>query len=183
MSRDDIINEYFEWMLNLMCSGKFAKEISYRKLFIVLHQTPFEYLLSTDSDRAEDGIGLRWKFTCRTGQQNYFTEIKEALEGPCSVLEMMIALAIRCEGTIMDSTLFGDRTRQWFWGMISSLGLSNQMDDRFDKDYVIYILDTFLKRKYQPNGKGGLFTIKNTNYDLRNVDIWRQLCWYLDAFT
>ena len=33
----------------------------------------------------------------------------------CSVLEMMIALAIRCEEHIMDDPDVGNRTGQWFW--------------------------------------------------------------------
>ena len=49
-----------------------------------------------------------------------------------------------------------------------------------DEDDVI---KRFLDRDYEPNGKGGLFTIKNCRQDLRKVEIWYQLCWYLDSFT
>lgn len=42
---------------------------------------------------------------------------------PCSVLEMIIALAIRLEEHIMDDPDIGNRTGQWFWDMIVSLGL------------------------------------------------------------
>ena len=94
---------------------------------------------------------------------------------------MMVALAIRCEETIMDDTEYGDRTGQWFWKMISSLGLSSMSDDMFDKKYATYVINRFLNREYEPNGKGGLFTINNCDEDLRNVEIWYQLCWYLDS--
>ena len=93
---------------------------------------------------------------------------------------MMIALSIRCEETIMDDPKIGDRTGQWFWGMISNLGLSSMIDKRFDEEYVWYNIERFLNRDYEADGKGGLFTIKNTNRDLRKVEIWIQLCWYLD---
>jgi hypothetical protein len=107
----------------------------------------------------------------------------EELDGPCSVLEMMIALAIRCEENIMDDPLIGDRTRQWFWSMISSLGLSGMTDTRFDNKSVDRVLETFLDRDYKPNGEGGLFTIKRCEKDLRKVEIWYQLLWYLDTIT
>ena len=104
------------------------------------------------------------------------------ITGPCSVLEMMIALAIRCEETIMDNPLYGDRTAQWFWRMMSNLGLGLMTDDIYDRDLVKQKIDRFLNREYDPDGKGGLFYIRGCAEDLRNVEIWAQLCWYLDLF-
>ena len=51
----------------------------------------------------------------------------------------------------------------------------------FDKQYVTKVIGRFLNREYEPNGKGGLFIINNCNDDLRDVEIWYQLCWYLDS--
>ena len=138
------------------------------------------FLLPKDENRAEDGIALRYRFA-----YGYHSpaSAETFLDGPCSVLEMMVALAIRCEETIMDNPLIGDRTGQWFWGMIVSLGLGSMMDDRFDEDYVDFVINRFLNREYEPNGKGGLFTIKNCVQDLRDVEIWYQICWYLDSIT
>lgn len=83
----------------------------------------------------------------------------------------------------MDDPSYGDRSLQWFWGMIVSLGLGSMTDDLYDDDYVTYVLDRFMDRKYEPNGKGGLFTIRDCDRDLRTVEIWYQLCWYLDSIT
>ena len=56
------------------------------------------------------------------------------------------------------------------------------MDDtRFDRPYVNSVVKKFLKRDYEPNGQGGLFTIKKCRDDLRDVEIWYQMCWYLDS--
>lgn len=41
-------------------------------------------------------------------------------------LEMIIALAIRLEEHIMDDPDIGNRTGQWFWDMIVSLGLGSE---------------------------------------------------------
>ena len=81
----------------------------------------------------------------------------------------------------MDDPRVGDRTGQWFWGMITNLGLGSITDDRFDEQYVDSVIIRFMERNYEPNGKGGLFTIRNCDCDLRRVDIWKQLCWYLDS--
>lgn len=172
MIYDGISNDYFDWLYNLVCGQRFSKNISYKKLLMQLHNTTFRYLIPKDENRADDGLNLRYRFM--DNADLYLTE-------PCSVLEMMIALTIRCEESIMDDPQVGDRTRQWFWSMIKSLGLNEMTDDRFDRRYTNYVVNRFLDREYEPNGEGGLFTIKNCEYDLRNVEIWYQLCWYLDS--
>lgn len=173
-------NEYYAWLIGLVC-GKYSNEDTiYSKLLECLHSTPFVYSMERDENRAEDGIDLRYRFECEcTGYANADAYI----DGPCSVLEMMVALAIRCEENIMDDANIGDRTAQWFWGMVVNLGLGPMTDDRFDERYTNDILDRFLDRDYEPDGRGGLFTVRNCDCDLRYVEIWVQLCWYLDSIT
>lgn len=134
-----------------------------------------------DRNRAEDGVDLRFRFA-----KHKRLSKNDALEWhdrtPCSVLEMMVALAIRAEEQIMDNPQVGNRTTQWFWGMISSLGLTGMSDNMFDLIDAKDIIERFLNREYSPDGKGGLFTIRDCEYDLRDVEIWTQLCWYLDRF-
>lgn len=175
---DRINNDYFDWMYELMCGHRFAKEISFRKLLMHLHRTEFVYILRRDKSRAADGVALRYRFPY---EASGIDDVSRYLDGPCSVLEMMVALAIRCEETIMDNPLIGDRTSQWFWTMLTSLGLHTQEDSQYDREYVDTILETFLNREYEPNGKGGLFTVRGCEDDLRNVEIWYQMCWYLDT--
>lgn len=174
-----IANDYFEWLSDTVCEGRYHDDISFRKLLMCLHDTEFTYLIPNDENREADGIGLRRRYALLYDHMDdlYY------LEGPCSVLEMMVALAIRCEEDIMSDTQIGNRTSQWFWNMIVSLGLGSQMDDRFDREYVEDVIHKFLNREYEPNGKGGLFTVRNCDYDLRNVEIWCQLNWYLDSFS
>ena len=182
MNIDEINNEYFEWMFHIVCNGRYDRDISYRKLLMRLHSTEFRCRLKEDENRVCDGIELRRRFSLESGfESDYLSSYLG--ENHCSVLEMILALAIRCEETIMDNPEKGNRTGQWFWGMIVSLGLGSMTDINYDADYVRDILKTFLNRDYEPNGKGGLFTIRNCNADLRRVNIWRQLCWYLDSIT
>ena len=182
MTRIDIQNRYFEWMYDLVCEDRFGDQIAYRKLLMFLHSTEFVYSVPMDGNRADNGLDLRYKFACRhTASYGHSADsIFNAITGPCSVLEMMIALSIKCE-EFMDDPSIGDRTTQWFWGMVVNLGLGAMSDDRFDSDKVRHIVNCFLTRKYQPNGEGGLFTVRNTPRDLRQVEIWHQMCWYLDS--
>lgn len=176
--KDRISNDYFEWIYNLVCGERFSEKLSYKKLLMHLHNTNFIYLIPKDGNRAQDGIDLRYRFAYE------YTDIEDAdsyLKGPCSVLEMMVALAVRCEETIMDDPTKGDRTGQWFWNMIVSLGFGGMSDDRYDRFFVDKTLDRFLSRKYEQNGKGGLFTIRNPKRDMRRIEIWYQLCDYLNS--
>ena len=176
-----INNVYFTWLCDLICRDRYSEKTSFVKLLSHLHDTEFYYVLDRDVNRAEDGIYLRYRFSYHN--TDIGDDIESYINGPCSVLEMMIALAIRCEENIMDDPTIGNRTGQWFWGMITTLGLGAMYDTQYDAEYVDEVLERFLKREYERDGTGGLFRVRNCNYDLRNVEIWYQLCWYLDSIT
>lgn len=180
MNRKELIEEYFRWMYNLVCDERYSKGLVYQKLLRHLHEVDFTYTIGMDGNRAEDGVDLRYHFG---RAHNYpYAMIADFLDDrPCSVLEMMIALSIRCEKHIMDDPSIGDRTGQWFWNMITSLDLGAMNDHRYNQEYVDQVLDRFLNRRYERNGKGGLFTVKYGKQDLRTMEIWYQMCLYLDT--
>lgn len=172
---DRVQNDYFEWMYDLVTGDRYSENISYRKLIMQLHNREFISVMPRDDNRAENGKHLRYRFALSNHLDEDLLDI-----GPCTILEMMIALAIRCEEEIMDDPDVGNRTAQWFWNMISNLGLGGMMDDQYDRNQVDDILTTFLNREYEPDGRGGLFRIRNCKHDLRDVEIWCQMCWYLN---
>ena len=177
MIEDRLANEYFEWMYHLVCDDQYSKRTSFRKLLCHLHDTKFFYILPMDGNRAEDGVELRYKFAQSCGYDYHL--IATYLDvTPCSVLEMMIALAMRCEDHIMGDPDLGDRLGQWFWSMIVNLKLGSMCDERYDKYRVDEALHIFLNRQYDRNGDGGLFKVE-CPYDLRDIEIWYQMCWYL----
>lgn len=183
MGRDELIHAYFKWMYNLVCKDLFAPSISYGELLKHLHNTRFRYVIPRDRNRAEDGEELRYRFALTCAEDQYEVDrIIDILDRPCTVLEMMVALAIRAEET-MDDPNVGDRTAQWFWYMVTSLGLGSMTDARFNRLETIDILERFMDRHYSANGRGGLFYIRNCDRDLRDAEIWHQLCWYLDSIT
>lgn len=178
MTRTDIKKNYFEWMFDLVCGNRYSKNNSYKKLLSYLHSVEYVCCIKNDADRACDGVNLRHRFALLSDDYEY---VRYCLDGPCSVLEMIVALAIRCEETIMDDPQIGNRTGQWFWKMITNLGLGSMIDRRFDERYAAEIVDIFLNRRYDPDGHGGLFVIRNCHRDLRDVDVWTQMMWYLDT--
>lgn len=178
MLNNDIYEQYFNWLCNVVN----VSTVSYDKLLRLLHRTKFRWINIRDKNRAEDGTDLRFRFRKSIDGLSRNEVLNWHDKEPCSVLEMMIALAIRAEEQIMDDPQVGNRTTQWFWGMVSSLGLTGMSDNMFDLIEVKDIIERFLNREYSPDGKGGLFTIRDCEYDLRDVEIWTQLCWYLDRF-
>lgn len=179
MTKDELNNLYFEWMCQLVCNERYTKRrLSHRKLLIYLHTIDFNYTIGMDGNRAEDGIDLRYRF----GYERSYEEsmISAFLDDrPCSVLEMLIAVSMQCEKIMTDPDR-GDRTGQWFWNMVVNLKLDSMSDSDFDRDYVDERISIFIDRAYERDGEGGLFTIKRCGCDLRNVEIWYQMCWYLD---
>ena len=170
---------YFEWMIRKINASKFPKELSYRKLLTFLHSVEFIWIIPLDENRASDGVDLRYRFAYENPD---FYDAEDYISGPCSILEMMVALSIRCED-FMDDPEIGDRTSQWFWDMIANLGLSSMIDKNFDQEYAEEVVLRFLNREYAPDGTGGLFNVRHCSCDVRDVEIWKQLCWYLDSFT
>lgn len=173
----DISEAYFEWLedkINPFRDGK-----SYHKLLRKLFETIFvwdEKRVPLDSNRAADGIDLRDRFA-RENDIPY--DYIYALDGPCSVLEMMVGLALRCEETIMVDPTIGDRTSEWFWVMVQNMGLYHA-DGPFDSLYADSRLSIMMGRLYDYDGSGGaMFVVNNPREDMRKTDIWYQMMWWL----
>ena len=64
---------------------------------------------------------------------------------------------------------------------LKNLRLDSMYDEHFDIEYVDGVILKFLNRRYERNGEGGLFTVKRRDLDMRNIEIWYQMCWYLDS--
>lgn len=178
MTRDELIDQYFDWMYRLVVDDRYSNK-SYRKLFVRLYDTEFVYTIPMDGNRAEDGIALRYRF----GREYDYCDamVADFLDDrSCSILEMMTALAIRCEEHLMDNPDIGNRTGQWFWSMLTSLGLGSMTDARFNRSYVDAVLERFLDHNYRRNGEGGLFTINDSRFDMRSTEIWYQMNCYLN---
>lgn len=175
--KDRIGNGYFEWMYDMVAGERYPAPFSFRKLLAYLHNTEFVYTIPLDKNRAIDGISLRRRFLIDIDRE----DLLDYLDGPCSVLELMIATAICCEERFMDDPDVGNRTHVWFWDMVTNLGLGSMTDNHYDRRRVERAVDRFLAREYEPDGTGGLFRVRNCKHDLRDVEIWYQMCFYLNG--
>jgi len=174
---DSLQKSYFEWMVSVLVPD-FNKRLEYSKLLETLNRIEFIPSIDMDFNRLKDGTGLRYRF----GDENhiYKSTIYNLLDiTPCSMLEMMCALSLRIEETIMTDYNIGDRTPLWFEEMLSSLGFLDQNNANFDYNLIMFKINIFNNRQYNRNGNGGLFTIKNQIYDLRELEIWNQMNLYL----
>lgn len=174
----DIRNDYFDWMCGLVCRNEYEKD-NYSYLFEYLDGIEFTWIVDMDVNRANDGINLRYIYAYETSQPNELID-RAIGDRPCSLLEMMVALAFRCENSIMQDDDIGDRTGLWFWTMVESLNLDYMNNNNFDIDIADSVISKLLDRRYSKNGKGGLFTLKRPPQDMRTAEIWYQMMWYLD---
>ena len=173
----DIQKDYFNWLCKIVSDSK-PNRRSYSKLLWYLHEIEFTFIIPMDENRCVDGVELRYRYGRLHNIEG--PVIASCLDvTPCSVLEMMVALAARCEDNIMVDPAYGSRPGRWFWMMIRSLGLGNMSDGNFDIEYANSIIWRFLNREFERDGKGGLVYIPGTQYDMRSMEIWYQMQRYL----
>ncbi len=168
---------YFEWLCDLVHGDD--PDCSFVILLGTLHSYEFEWFLPLDEDRAINGIELRRTFLSSM-PSDYINddEIDIFMMRPCSVLEMLIALAIDIQEELMWNPDKGNRTVSWFWLMITNLNL-NDLDDRHyisekADAKVDDILTRWMHRDFDPDGTGSIFPIEGCNEDLRSELIWYQ---------
>lgn len=169
-----VYSEYYTWLLDKVGVTVNERQ-TYSFLFNELFKRDFVWTVDRDENRASDGEDLRKDFEEETGllTDNYSS---------CSMLEMLVALSIRCEDDIMGLP-DEDNTYQWFWQMLRNLGLDSFTNQRWNPMQVDRILNRLIFRRYDRNGNGGLFPLKNAKTDQRGVEIWYQMgSWLCENF-
>ena len=177
MKNDSVEERYFNWLYDNICSKRAHDDVSYYKILNLLYNRDFYYTIKMDANRGVDGIGLRYRFDMETNPDTLLAT--NTIIHTCSILEMMYALAIKIEYEYMDDPRYGDRTAQWFWEMMKNLGLSMMTDDNYDEQAANEIIDKFLNRDYDHDGKGNIFYVRNSYEDQRDLEIWVQAECYL----
>lgn len=157
--------DYFNWLCQRVAP------IGYTNLMAKLASTDYIWQFSLDENRAWAGLNLRIEFAEEAGIYQ-----SDVAEGPCSCLEMMIALA----GNMVDQSGCEDE-RTFFQDFLSNMGLIKYDDNHWNEKQVNYILKRWLDRRYDPDGKGNLL-ITRQNIDMRNLDTWQQMAVYINEF-
>lgn len=167
---------YLEWLYGQVASTQLkSPSRTYWYLFRQLFSKEFVWIVPNDDNRVEDGRELRREFLSVTGIRN---ADPNWLNLGCSVLEMLIALARRCEFQTEATA------EEWFWKLMDHLDLARFNDSWYRREANEAMIDERLNRlifrTYSYDGSyGGLFPLKRPREDQRNIEIWFQMNAYL----
>ena len=81
---EQIQNDYFDWLCDHIHID--VDDFNYWILMSILHRTEFFSLIPNDENREADGKKLRDTFSLEMD-----FDVEGDLDGPCSILEMLIA--------------------------------------------------------------------------------------------
>ena len=146
---------YFKW-LSMLAFGSKVNE--YADLALTLWNTPYEFNYDLDKDRNSDGLALRTQFNMVN--PGY----------PCTTLEALLAIAMRCDAISGEPDQ--SNISKWFMELLYNLTGGDLSDIQLH-------LERWFNRSYAPDGRGGLFPLKNPVHDQRFVATWGQMCSYL----
>lgn len=173
-----------DYLQHLIWVGHLGKFRGYENLFELLQNIEFTWLIERDENRAGDGLELRddYEFSIDiTDSDNLLVE--DFMNCPCSVLEMLIGLAIR-----VDEEYLGDpadpHPEDFFWEMIKNLDLdcftNRILQKRSNVDVLQARIRIWLKRRFAKNGLGSPFPVYNDDRNQRDLEIWDQMNSYIN---
>jgi hypothetical protein len=170
------MERYYNWLCDLVEIKQ--RDKSYWLLSNELFNKDFYWSVPNDDNRAFEAKNLREQFCEEVGLEYDLDDFPEEV----SMFELIIGLAYRCY-SIMEDTLAGMEMSDWFWKILSNVGLDKYTDDAFyglkGQELVVKILDKIIDRDYERSGKGGLFPLKYSKKDQRKVELWYQMNEYL----
>lgn len=158
-----INTDYFNWLHQKYGNPEYNTE-----LFKVLANTEYKWQFVLDSNRASAGLLLRTNFAYDAGVYQ-----SDVAEGPCSVLEMLCALA---EDMCRECGQYN--AKHMFVELLMNLGLDPFK--MYHEGAIKAAVDVWLNRKYMNHGFGNIFFIPTYNGDLKKLDTWTQMTIYLN---
>lgn len=163
---------YYKWLLDEINVDYDSTE--YDLLFSHLYNRIFTWSVKNDDNRSGDGVALRRKYLNDGGAM-----LEKDFIAPCNVLEMMIALSVRCDCEILGDPDI-DKRDKLFWIMIDNLGLDVYTDDYYEEDAVDEILDIWLLRRFDSHGNGSPFPVNKSGRNQKKMEIWFQMNEFLN---
>ena len=169
-------SEYLDWLWDIVSYEKDHTE--YYEAFRLLYDIPYRYVMAWDAHRISDGNKMREQFIYdRKYARSRIEQLKTDYD--ISVLEVIIGMIIRAVEMWGEGDLEAE-VEDIFWDCLDNLGiLDYDILDPNERECALACIDDFLDRKYRPNGAGGLFYIPKPAEDLRKVELWMQLSWYM----
>lgn len=167
---------YFDWLCSKTCEVTPDEISDFTFLLRKLYTYEFAWLIAGDDNRVEDCHDLRMAFFHEMG---LIVDDWLLHEMSRSVLEVLIAFSNRAAF----ETDLG--VPYWFWKMVGNLRLNKFPNSTWaprSEELIDAILYCFIWRQYDRKGNGGLFPLKSTTHDQREVEIWYQFSEYLTEY-
>ena len=173
------LESYFDWLCDLIIGTTLhIHQGKYSLLLRDLYEKKFRWSVPNDDNRAFEGMVWREVF-CDKHDLIYHPDL---FDNTVSMLELMLALANRCDQLMADSPS-NVSIGGWFWRLLSNVGLDEFSDKRYythgSWEEVDEILNKIIDRTYDRNGNGGLFPLNSSKNDQRKVELWYQMNNYL----
>lgn len=165
-------SEYYKYLVGLVepPNGTYTLLGHHRELLFHLWAHEFYWLdIYREEDRANDGTAIRDRFL-----HDYDMPPIAVPQGPCNVLEMLIALALRIDIICRDWDV-GAHPWDFLEMFIENLGLSDLTDDDIsglDTAYISAKLEAWMSHAILPNGDGGLFRFAVPVMDINRLSTW-----------
>ena len=152
---------------------------TYSLLLERMFNTPFYWSVPMDENRAIDGLDLRREFL----SEHHLESGGLDHLGPCSFLEMLIALCSRMDFQVPGDIRGRFGVAVWFHRILENMRLREMTDEaymeadlRWETDEV---LARIMNRQYNYNGGPGMFPLEDPPVDQRGMEIWYQASMYM----
>jgi hypothetical protein len=165
---------YFDWLYNMVCPP-LGGRASYRTVCEHMNHVVFDWSVPNDDNRAAEGKELRYEFF-EEADLPQDADTQRFTEPDASVFEVIVALCRRADFQAERGI------NNWFRIILENLGLIECSDDKVgpkDAEKIDRVILKMNSRRYRPNGRGGLFPLRNPTEDQREVELWYQLAKYL----
>ena len=164
--------EYLRWLIESIDPRHTVGDY-YQPVYDELYLTDFKWMtrFPDDENRAADGVWLRRVFAEENG-----LEVSDlGLDWkPCSVLEMLVAIARRIEYEIL-AWPGEENVPKWFWMFMENLDIGPDSRRISDLNYVDNQISNWLNRRITRDGSGGIFVSHIHGIDMRKLSIWSQM--------
>lgn len=171
---------YFNWLCSKVQHKN--KRLNHKALLNLLYEKPFRWSVDYDGNRCDDGLELRDLYIQEFDVDESHLEVKYFLKRPCSVLEVLVAIARRMYDLQYILSDPVDHTNRWFHELLGNLQLERFSDDisPVQEAEIDDILEIWLGRTYDEHGFGGIFPLKKRPLkDQTRVELWYQMMLYL----
>lgn len=164
-------SDYYQWLLSRISADPISTDpySNYQTLLEELYSIPYTWTHELDRNREIAGLQLREEFAYNSGFDQSGME-----QTPCSVLEMLIALAEYM------AEIYGYTLSKWFWEMISNMKLDHFTDGNCNVNQVDGMVNRWLQGNYTRSGDGTPFPLRRFDVDTRRIQLFDMLSAYVN---